>query len=118
MESGFKSVVKSGDELMVLAPDFIKDLIKLVQDASKVPKADIKDNVRTVKELTSKVSALSENCKKAKAIPGDLKFFLCFVRNLIMDIRELLLDTTKKDEAEDPEDGDDEDGDDNDGVTE
>ena len=98
MESGFKGVVKSGDELIDIAPDSIQKLIKLIQDVSNISKSDVKSHV-TLKELPSKLSALGENSKKAKKIPGDLKFFLCFVRNLIMDILEVL-HIKKEDEAQ------------------
>jgi hypothetical protein len=49
---------------------------------------------------------LNENRKKAKPIPDDLKFFLCFVRNLIMDILEVL-HTKKEDGAQGSEEGSD-----------
>ena len=109
MESGFKGVIKSGDELIDLAPDSIKKIINLIQDASNISKTDIKNHVTSIKKIPSKLSAFSENCKKAKVIPGDLNFFLCFVRNLIMDILEVLhtTKTTEEDEVQDPEDGDD-----------
>ena len=112
MESGFKGVIKSGDELMDLAPDSIKKIINLIQDSSNISKTDFKNHVKSIQEIPSKISAFSENCKKAKVIPGDLNFFLCFVRNLIMDILEVLhtTKTTEEDEALDPEDGDDDDG--------
>ena len=105
MESGFGGVIKSGDELIDHAPDSIKKLIGFIQDISNISKTDINNHV-SLREVPSKFSALNENRKKAKPIPDDLKFFLCFVRNLIMDILEVL-HTKKEDGAQGSEEGSD-----------
>lgn len=89
MESGLKGVIKSGEKLFDLAPDSIKKIIALIQDVSKLSKSDIVNHV-ALKEVPSKVSILTENSKTAKKIPGDLKFFLSFIRNLILDIIQVL----------------------------
>lgn len=89
IQSGLRGVIKSGNEIEDLGPDTTKKLIKLLQDVSKISKSDIKSHV-SLKEIASKVSALNENTRKAKKIPGVLKFFLSFIRNLLMDILEVL----------------------------
>lgn len=89
MESGLKGVIKSGEKLFDLAPDSIKKIIALIQDVSKLSKSDIVNHI-ALKEVPSKVSILTENSKTAKKIPGDLKFFLSFIRNLILDIIQVL----------------------------
>lgn len=104
MECGLKGVMKSGDELFDLAPDSIKRIIALIQDVSKLSKSDIASHV-SLKELPSKISALGENAKKAKKIPGDLKFLLSFVRNLILDIKQVL-NPEEEDAEENSEQGD------------
>ena len=99
-ESGFKSVMESGEELFDLIPDAIKHIIDLTEDITKVSKSDISRHVE-LKNVPSKFLALKENMKKAKTIPGSLKFFVRFVRNLIMDILQAL--HTEKESGEVPE---------------
>lgn len=88
---------KSGEELFDFAPDSIKKIITLIKDISKLSKSDIVNHV-ALKEIPSKVSTMGENSKKAKKIPGDLKFLLSFMRNLILDVLNVLL--TEKDSGD------------------
>ena len=104
LEAAFKSLLKIGDELTKLAPENIKQLIKLGKDATKFSAAEIKGHV-SFKELPSKVSALNENAKKAKKIPGDLKFFLNVTKMLVTDIVRMLQAKEEK-AAEENENGD------------
>lgn len=89
IQSGLQGLIKSGNEIEGLGPKTIKQSIRLIRDVSNISTSDIKSHV-SLKEIPSKVSALNENSRKAKKIPGILKFFLCFIRNLLMDILEVL----------------------------
>ena len=87
--TALKEMLKSSKELFDLAHDSIKKIIALNQDVSKLSKSDIVEYV-AMKDVPSKFSTLAENSKKAKKIPGDLKFFLWFMRNLIIDVMQVL----------------------------
>ncbi|XP_028400240.1 uncharacterized protein LOC114523494 [Dendronephthya gigantea] len=98
MRDGFNGVLKSGGELVDLFPDSIQKLIKLSKDILDISVTDIKNHIKSLKELKSTMTALKDNAKKAEKIPDDLKFFFNFVRNLVMDILQLL--HTKKEETQ------------------
>ena len=89
IQSGIKGVIKSGNEIEDLGPDTVKELIKLVDDVSKISTYEIKSHVSFM-EIISTISAFNENSRKVKKIPRIVKFFLSFIRNLLMDILDVL----------------------------
>lgn len=97
MEAGVNGVLKSGEELIDLAPDSIQKLIKSSKDILNISLLDIKNHVSGT-DVARKLKELKDNGKKAAKIPDDLKFFFNFVQILIMDVLELL--ATMKEKAQ------------------
>ena len=89
IQSGMMGVIKCSNEIIDLGPDTVKQLIEVVNDVSKISVSDIKSHV-SFKQIASTISAFNENSRKAKKIPGIVKFFLSFIRNLLMDILDVL----------------------------
>ena len=89
IQSGVMGVINCSNQIINLGPDAVQQLIELVSNISEISTSDIKSQV-SLKQIIPTISAFNENSRKAKKIPEIVKFFLCFIRNLLMDILDVL----------------------------